>query len=1214
MVRAVSCGVSRFVYFLAFLFAPVACSQTSARIIAPIENSSRATLPESHLRLLSRAIDAGPLDVDRPLDRIVLLLKGSPEQQQALQTLLLSQQTRGSASYHAWLTPGEFGSRFGPAPGDLAKITDWLQQQGFRVDSVAKSGMWIEFSGTVGQVNAAFQTQMHSYQIDGETHIANAADVSIPAAIAPVVEGVPLHDFFSKPTFVRSRAQQDQTKPQITAPWNGAHAVIPGDFASIYDLNPLYKAGLNGSGQTIAVVAESDVNLSDNATFQKIFGLPSNPPTVIDVGADPGVDTTQGYGMEAAIDTEWSSAVAPGAAIDLVVSAPSETTDGTALSALYIVEQNLAQIVSVSYGECEQNLGTAGNAMWNSLWQQAAAQGISVFVASGDQGSVSCNASGLDLESGYGPMSVNGLASTPFNTAVGGTEFEEGVNGGSVVTFWNTTNAANLASVTGYIPEMVWNDSCDDSYNIYVLQECTSTLPSLAAGGGGVSTLYATPSWQTLSVTGLSALVGYSLPNQSGVSPRGLPDVVLDASADHDGYLLCFTTESATPDCQLTTGAITQTTFQNEAGGTSFGTPAFAGIMAIVNQAQKNANPSPSPSPITDGRQGLANYSLYALAASETFSACNSSNRTTPSQAAPSGCTFNDITYGNNGPPQQYTWAPGVGGYAASAGYDLASGLGSVDARNLVANWSTAGASFHGSQTAITGNGGTNAISTQHGQPVLFDVTVQKLSGDTTSQTPSGNVSLVARGGTLQGSAGVEAEALTAGASGSASTGSFTVDALPGGSYNVTANFPGDETFAASTSNSIPVSVTPESSVTTLSVFTYSGGYGYPVDFNVQVAGASGQGNPTGTVTLANGGTNFATIPLSSNGQAEFNTCMGSGGFFPPPSTMPCFLPGTYQFSATYSGDSSFSPSPSPPALSQLASVTIPKGLTWIPGIGGSSSNPNLINLPYTVSTALETNTQAVAPTGTMQFYLNSTALGSPVPVSGNPARASVANVTFPQGDFTLTANYSGDANYNPTSLVQPSWSGIPLGWIGSATAATINPGQTATFNFTLSNYNYTGQVPIQCVAGTGIILLPGQTPTVPPPGVACAVSPSSVNLSSANQTVPVVVTITSTEQSRASPAPYRTLPFTLPPVLALVFWGTCKRRWRTALGCSAAILAISAIASCGGSSSTTPTAPAGPAATTAVFTIYTTTTTTLGPGDYDTSYDGVTLTVNINP
>ncbi len=1134
---------------------------------------------------------------------MVMLLRRSPRQQQALAALLDSQQTRGSANYHAWLTPQEFGRRFGPAAEDLEKVADWLQQEGFRIDSVAKSGMWIEFSGTAGQVNTAFRAQMRRYRIGGAPHIANRADLSVPAALAPLVQGVTLHDFFSKPALARRQAAGDAPVPQITAPWNGAHAVIPGDFASIYDLNPLYKAGLNGAGQTIAIAGEADISLSDVATFQKIFGLPANPPQVIDVGADPGEDTMQGYGLEASIDTEWSSAVAPGAAIDLVVSEPSETTDGIVLAALYIVDHDLAQIVSVSYGECEQDLGATGNALWSSLWEQAAAQGMSVFVASGDQGAVACNTDGVDFDTGYGPMAVNGLASTPFDTAVGGTEFEESVNGGSASTFWNTTNASNLASVTGYIPEMVWNDSCDDSYNLYLLQECQiPTLPSLAASGGGVSTIYATPSWQTLQVTGLNALAGYSLPNQAGVSPRGLPDVSLDASADHDGYLLCFTTDSASPDCQLENNAIAPTTFQNEAGGTSFAAPAFAGIMAIVNQQQKSTNPPSSPSPAADGRQGLANYMLYALAAQETYSGCNASDRTDSSQAAPAGCAFNDITFGDNGSPQTYTFAPGVTGYAAAAGYDLATGLGSVDARNLVTQWTSAAGSFHGSETLLAGSSGTGVLSVQHGQPVSLDVTVQKLSGDATSQSPAGDISLVASGGTLAGSAGVAAEELLPGTNGSASTGDFSIGTLPGGSYQLSASFPGDGTFAPSTSNSIPVTVTPESSETLLKVYTYTQGYGSPVDFSVQVVGASGQGYPSGTVTLLNDGAAFAQMPLGSNGTAGLTTCLEGSGFFPPPSTMPCFAPGTYQFSATYSGDASFTPSPA-----QTASVTIPKGQLFLLGIGATSSNPNLLNLPYTVQMWLPTSPPAAPATGTVQFYLNTTALGAPVPVSGNPAQASVPNVMLPQGTFTLSASYSGDANYNATSFTENGSAGVPFGWTGSTTSATINPGQTATFNFNLSNWNYNGQVPIGCVYGTSPDPI---QPVYGPPGVQCSVSPTSIDLTTSGQTVPVVVTITTTQQSRLEP--FKSLPFTLLPTLALLLWGVRKRRWRGTIAGVIAALTIAAAASCGGGSGSS--APTGPPATKALFSLYAQTTTVIGPGIWETGYNGIELTVNINP
>ncbi len=1196
---------------LLFALAAVAAAQSESKPAGLVDDASRVNLAHSSLSLRG-ATDLGPLDETQQFDRMILVLKMPPASQQALASLLDSQQTKGSPNYHRWLTPEEFGRQFGPASEDLARVRGWLEQEGFQVGAVSKSGTWIEFSGTAGQVNKAFQTRLRRYQVGGEMHVANATDISVPSALAELVEGVPLHDFFSKPLFVPSHAH---ASPAVTAPWNNAvHALVPGDFATIYDLNPLYKAGLNGKGQTIAIVGEADITPSDITAFQSIFGLPSNLPNVIHTGTDPGVDLTFGYGVEATIDTEWASAIAPGAKIDLVVSEPTETTDGITLSAMYIVDQNLAQIVSVSYGNCEQNMGTSGNALWNSIWQQAAAQGISVFVASGDAGSVMCGVGYQYLGADYlfGPDAVNGLASTPYNTAVGGTEFDEGANGGSASTYWSTTNSAIFTSAIGYIPEFVWNDSCDDSNDPYLFQNCVNTLPSLAATGGGVSTVYPTPSWQTLNVTGLNALAGYSLPSQPGVSPRGVPDVAMPASADHDGYLFCFTTVAATPDCQLVNNALAQTTFQNEAGGTSFGTPEFAAIMAIVNQQELAINTSQSPIPITDGRQGLVNYTLYSLAASETYSACNSSNRTNPAVAAPVGCTFNDITSGNNGPPAEYS-APDVTGYSAATGYDLVSGLGSVDAHNLAANWNSAAAGFHGSETLLTANAGASSISVQHGQTVSFDVTVQKLSGDATSQSPGGQISLIAQGGTLSGSVGLQAATLSAGADGAATSGSLAVGNLPGGSYSVVARYPGNGYFAGSTSAPIPVTVTLEPSVTTLNVTTYQDGYGSPVRFDVIVSGASGQGYPSGQVALADGGTVFATLPLSSNGEASLNTCGPSfGSSYPPFAKLLCFSVGSHNFSATYSGDSSFSPSPTPPATSQLETVNILPGQALMQVNTVPVNDSNLLNVPNTLTAIVySTSSAGAVPTGTVQFFVNSTALGPPVAIAGNPAQASIQGVVFQPGPLELSAIYSGDSNYQPDNWIMNSTWGAPLGWSGATSTATINPGQTAIFNLTLSAINYTGVVPLRCTVGDN----PSQ-PTSDPVGTACTVSPTSVTFTSTMTSIPVVVTILSSTESRLAPTPLHTPPFTLPPVLAFVLWGARKRRWAALSRCVLAVLAISSMTSCGGSTAavTKPPAPVIPPATSVQFSISAPYLITTGPWTGNGGNDFATVTVNINP
>ena len=1161
-----------------------AIAQSRPLIVTPIDNAVRVKIPQSHL-LLSGAVDLGALNENRTLDRMILVLSMAPEQQHNVATLLDSQQTKGSPNYHRWLTPEQYGQQFGPAREDISQITAWLQQQGFTTGKVAKSGMWIEFSGTVGLVNHVFQTQMRSYQDGGETHVANATDISVPLAIAPLVRGVPLHDFFGKPALVRARSPG---RPAITNS-SGAHAITPGDFATIYDLVPLYKANLNGSGQTIAIVGRSDVNLGDVAAFQKIFGLPSNAPNVIDNGVPPGV-VPDGDGAEASLDVEWSGAVAPGAKVSLVASVDTTTTDGVTLSATYIVDQNLGQIVNASFSNCEQNLGTAVNALWNDLWQQAAAQGMSVFVASGDSGAAGCAPTGFVSSGGDYSLAVNGLAATPFNTAVGGTEFDETGDGGIESTYWNATNGTNLSSAIGYIPEMVWNDDVSTGYD------------QVLGGGGGISTVYSTPPWQTLNVTGLQVLSTYSLPGQTGVSPRGVPDVSLSASPVNDPYLFCFTDPfyPTELDCQLDNGTFSPTTFQNAGGGTSFSSPTFAGLMAIINQKVQSDNTSGSVNPVADGRQGLANYVLYPQAASETFSSCNSSDRTNPSVAAPVGCVFNDITVGNNS-------VPDVTGYSATAGYDLTSGLGSVDANNLVTNWNSAAASFHGSETTLATNPGSSGITISHGQSVTFDVTVQKLTGDTAAQAPTGAISLIAQGGSLANSVGVAGAPLSGSAS-PATTGNFSANILPGGSYNLMASFPGDGFFAGSFSNSIPVTVSPENSTTSLYGYSQES-YGQQNEFTAAVTGASGVGYPSGQVTLADGGTVFAQLKLSNLGVGSINNCPPPGAIVTPAaSPLPCFTVGTHMITATYSGDGSFNPSPNPPVASQLLTYVVTKGDPFV----AASSNPSgsgYATQVVTLSAYLAlVSPAAIQPTGTVQFFDGTTALGqAPVVAGGIIPQASLPNVTLTQGTHTINVAYSGDSLYT-SGDPQPTqvYIGVPIGWAGTPTSVTINPGQTATYNLTVTAIpGFTGNVPITCISGTDS-LIPVQTPV----GVQCSVSPTSVNLTSTTTSVPVVATITTTTQSRLlRPFPFGTLPFALAGVLAV---GLRKRRPKGALLLLVvAGLAVSGITSCGGgSNSTPPSTPTGPPAVKVTYTVWGAFPTS---DPNETGYNGIYITANIN-
>lgn len=552
-------------------------------------------------------------------------LSSSPEQQAALEELLAGQHDAASPHFQEWLTPEQFGERFGPAQQDIDAVVGWLQENAFRVDEIGRGRRTLEFSGTASQVEQAFHTEMHQYDVAGERHLANSMDLAIPEALGPVIAGVAgLHDFRRQPMHhVLSHA----VYAPATNLNGGTRGLSPYDFAAIYNVTPLWNTRFDGTGQSVAIAGRTNIKLSDVATFRSTFGLPSNNPQVILNGRDPGI-VSSGEEMEADLDVEWSGAVAKGAAIKFVVSASTNASDGVDLSNQYIVNNNLAPVMSVSFGACEAAMG-AGNQFYNSLWQQAAAQGISVFISTGDSGSAGCDSPGAHTPASHG-LGVNGMASTPYNVAVGGTQFADTAN---PATWWNTANDANYASAKGYIPETAWNESSYTSAN--------ATSNSLYAGSGGVSSVYATPVWQA------GKGVPANDPGAAGQHHRYLPDVSL-AAAGHEGYLVFHE------------GGLYMV------GGTSASSPAFAGLMAIVDQ-------------FTGGRNGNPNTRFYSLAAQvpAAWHDVTTGTIAVPCAAGSPGCS----TSAQSG-------AVGVmNGYAATQYYDLATGLGSVDAYAMASNW-----------------------------------------------------------------------------------------------------------------------------------------------------------------------------------------------------------------------------------------------------------------------------------------------------------------------------------------------------------------------------------------------------------------------------------------------------------------------------------------------------------------------------------------------
>jgi Pro-kumamolisin, activation domain/Bacterial Ig-like domain (group 3) len=1105
-----------------------------SRITALIDNQVRTTIPKTTHPLAQAQFDRGPVDPGTAMDRMILVLGVSDSQEGELRTFLDSQQTKGSPDYHRWLTPEEFGQKFGPSPQDVQQVTNWLQQGGFRVGAVAKSGRWIEFSGTAAQVNQAFQTEMRNYQAAGRTHIANASDISIPAALAPVVRGVSLHDFFKKPLHVmhgKVHGVSNGTNPNATlvdSNNNVVHALAPGDFASIYDLNPLYTGGNNGSGQTIAIVARSDVDPHDVSDFQSLFFTsPPTTPNFIINGPDPG--DVSGDDVEATLDTEWSGAVAPGATIDVVISAITATTDGVDLSYAYIVDNNLAQVMSISFGLCEQELGPPENQFLNGMAQQAAAQGISVFVSAGDDGAAACDDPNNPLATG--PISVSGQASTPYVTAVGGTEFNEGVIGQADSVYWSATNSPTLVSVLGYIPEMVWNESCSAA-------TCGAANANLFAGSGGVSTIYATPSYQSGGITGLPQAM------------RALPDVSLAAAGGHDGYLLCFQRIcQAGPNQEF-----------DIIGGTSASSPSMAGIMAIIDQK-------------TNARQGLANYVLYSLAKAEVstpgLAKCNSSSRTNPVTPALAACVFNDVTVGNN-------TVPGETGFTAVVGYDLSTGLGSVDANNLATAFASAAGAFQGTTTTLVASPVANPITINHGSPLNFNVGVTRAAG---TQTPSGTVSLNASGGSLAGQVGVAATTISG--SGATANGTFTgISNLPGGTaYNLTSHYPGDGVFGSSDSTALTVTVNPESSSTALtSIVGFNSTTGAPIvgttityggflDLRTIVSSATHtsppDGFPTGNIQINDGAailgelTLASGVPSAPGSQAEFINCA-------TPLTAPgpgaCLTVGAHPIFVTYIGDSSFNSSATAnPAVTITVNKGTPTGAVTAPATAASGT-------PITV-TAQVNALGPVAPTGTVQFFQGTTPVGSPANLTG----IANAQITLTgSGNQTVNAQYSGDSTYN-AAMLTPSTVMVtaPFNFTAASTSQTIPAGSTATYNLTLASVgSFTGQVSFTCTGAPG--------------GSTCAVSPNPANLTTTAITVPLTVTVTNTANARLGPSPFGTWPFVFATALVGLLWGARKKP-RKALLMVLALGLMIGVGSCGGGN---PPQPVTKAPTLATLTV----------------------------
>src|SRR5579875_7562 len=1074
-------------FIIAFSAAVFTGAQTNvipSRITRAIDPAILTTLRGNTHPLAQLRFDRGAAPASLPMQRMLLVLKRSAQQEAALDRLLEQQQDTSSPNYHHWLTPQQFGQQFGPSDQDIQTITFWLQSQGFQVNRVSNGRTVIEFTGTAGEVQSAFHTTIHEYQVNGENHWANSSDPQIPTALTPVVAGIDSLNSFPRQamyrivgTFKKSKqtGRIESTSPEFTFTCGTnnigqpvtCYFLSPYDFANIYNVVGLWNAAspIDGTGQTIAIVGRSNINPLDIADFRSVFGLPAyqrNQLNVILDVPDPGV--IPGEEVEADLDTEWSGAIAKGATIDFVVSQSTETTDGVDLSAIYIVDNNLAPVMSESFGQCELGIGTTGNQFISGLWQQAAAEGISVFVAAGDNGSAGCDFfQGNVPQASTKGLAVNGLASTPYDVAVGGTDFNDVFNPSN---YWMpSNNSVTQQSVkpNTYIPEVPWDSTCTNpifgdarvgfSTNAEVncnnsqlvdyvrlaggsggTSECTAptgSTPSTCAGG------YAKPPWQS----------GNGVPNDG---KRDVPDVSLFASTGFFGhlYMLCER------DFPGVSGSCNPANLNFVGvGGTSASSPTLAAIMAMVVQK-------------TGTRWGNPNYVFYNLA--------KQSGNTCTSAANPaSSCVFYDIPSGftnampcASGSPNCITKTAGdaygvLSGYSTRAGYDEATGLGSVNAANLVNKW--AAITLKGSATtlSLTPPSGSSLSNLTHGQTVTFTTNVSAVAPAT--GTPTGSVALIANTGT-DGQQGIQTVTLNSGGDGSGST-----NALPGGTYTVVANYPGDGTFGSSVSPQTTVTVNPENSQTKLAIITFdrstgsitnsnatSFPYGSVYILRADVTNNSGNdcfnsgsatpayGCPTGSLTLADNGTPLGTgtFNLNSQGYTEYQNIQLTGG--------------SHNLAGNYAGDASFK------ASSGTDDITVTPAPT-----NTTMFNPGnvVIGQSFTVQAQTQATSSGVAPGGTFTVFDGSTPLGGSVTSYGftTPSIEQVSldgsittTVSAPSGPHSLTTHYSGDQNYASSQ----------------SAAITVNAFYPATMNVTAS--------PTSVVLGNSVTLTATLTTTNP--------------------------------------------------------------------------------------------------------------------------------------
>ena len=642
------CRVVRPLFVVAMLFysLPIFSQGPAPRLERAITEADRVVLSNSRTPRVHAAQDLGAVSPDTAVSGVSLVFRRSATQEAELRELLAAQQNKASPLYRQWLTPETFAARFGVAAEDIATTESWLVSRGFRVESVARSRDRITFSGTAAQMQTAFGAELHHYRADGELHFAPASDLSLPAELASVTSAVlHLSDFRPKPN-VRV---QSRPHPNYTSFPAQTHYLGPKDIATMYNLNGIYQQQYIGNGaQKLAIVGQSFVDLALGVNyFQGNLSQANTISTVLVPGS--GVEAiSPGDEGESEIDLEYSSGIDPSASIFLVFVGDNQSYDVFDALAFAITE-NVAPVVSISYGACESAISQSELDENNSLFEEAAAQGQTLVASAGDSGSTACEpytiAEGV-TSAQQQALSVNFPASSPYVTAVGGTQMAAGTFASGTSPYWSAaSNSDNVSSLLSYVPEVVWNED--------------SAANGIAAGGGGASAYFPRPVWQA------------TVPGIPTGNYRLLPDVALQSSVASPGFLIC-TSDASLVNLQGETntcanGLLGSDNSYTTAGGTSFAAPIFAGFIAILNGFEHAAG------------QGNINPELYKLAA----------------DSASYASAFHDITSGTNACSSSIGNCSTVNqsSFAATTGYDQATGLGSVDFGALAKIWPSSGVS-----------------------------------------------------------------------------------------------------------------------------------------------------------------------------------------------------------------------------------------------------------------------------------------------------------------------------------------------------------------------------------------------------------------------------------------------------------------------------------------------------------------------------------------